>query len=334
LATLAGCADGTPAEAPQSQVPLRHEFDSFAIDAGAELVDVCQAWALGNDEPIHVNAVSLQTKGPWHHSMWFAVPEGRIEAHGGIWPCEDQAADPANLVFDGKLLFGQSTQVDEETATLPAGAVVTIPPRSVVVGNLHVVNTTQEKVVTAATLELRPIAAAEIKAQMNPLGLVYMPLEIAPQSVSSFTVECDLAERHLLATGRPIDFGIHYVLPHYHALGREIRLEVVGGPSDGAVILETTGYGEPIGQAYDPLFDLTGATGIRLRCTFENQGSDSVGWGNSQAAEMCMATAMVDSELMWAVGALDASDITSTVETDTGTETRADCNILALPPSE
>ena len=80
---------------------------------------------------------------------------------------------------------------------------------------------------------------------------------------------------------------LYYALPHTHALGSRFFFEVVGGPDDGRSLLDVEGFNsEARGRLYDPPLDLTGATGLRFGCEFDNPRNASVGWGFGDQ-EMC-----------------------------------------------
>ena len=66
-----------------------------------------------------------------------------------------------------------------------------------------------------------------------------------------------------------------------HALGYHFFVERLGGPRDGEsrVRLARASIGEARGRAYDPPLDLTGATGLRFGCDFDNPRDETVQLG-------------------------------------------------------
>ena len=100
------------------------------------------------------------------------------------------------------------------------------------------------------------------------------------------------------AAARPLDLKLYYVLPHYHALGDYFRLEIMGGPRDGEVLLQMEGFNaEANGKTFDPPVDLTGATGLRMTCGYNNPTGEEVNWGIGDQ-EMCEFLGLADTAVM------------------------------------
>lgn len=176
-----------------------------------------------------------------------------------------------------------------------------------------------------------------MRAGPNPVTTVlhsfafsYNALTIPARGEAEFTTECDIEAQHQISFRRPLDFGIRYVLPHYHRLGTFLSLEVYGGPNDGAVIWETASMiGEPLGGRPEPAFDLTGARGVRLTCRFANPGDTEVGWGNGDG-EMCITFGYSDSPNLWSN---TASVNTVTGTTGGVTTNTSPCVVLTATPA-
>jgi hypothetical protein len=317
-----GCA-GPDQVAPPAPITL--EFPAIELGAGQERSDLCQSATLNNDEPLYVNAVHMQTGPGWHHSNWFFVPEGMYPGPDGTWTCRDRDFDTLEAGLAGGVLFAQSTQASDEVQRFQPGVAVVIPPRSRIVGDVHLLNAADATYSTAITLDIEPIAASTVTTELLPATLVYFDLDIPAQQRSRFTGSCDMSELY----GGPLDFRVHYVLPHYHGLGESLRLEAVGGDLDGQVIYDkTSAIGEPLGGALDPPFDLSGATGLRFSCTFDNRSDVSVGWGIGDQ-EMCVALAFVDSKWKWIGGVQEA---TALVGSEGGvSDYQGPCDMLGFP---
>src|SRR5262249_8511450 len=57
-------------------------------------------------------------------------------------------------------------------------------------------------------------------------------------------------------------------------------------------------HGEPSGKAYDPPIDLSGATGLRFGCEYDNPRNEEVRWGFGDQ-EMCEGLGFVDSKVQF-----------------------------------
>lgn len=141
------------------------------------------------------------------------------------------------------------------------------------------------------------------------MSLMYRDLALPPVATSRFTGVCD----GTVSAGRPLDFSVYYVLPHYHQFGRNLRLTAMGGAAGGETLLfdRTSTIGEPLGTMLDPPIDVRGRAGLTFSCTFENDTLDPVYWGNRDG-EMCMLLAFTDSTTRWAGGAFDGNAVTGT----------------------
>jgi hypothetical protein len=324
LVGLVGCADSDEL-ATEPPEPIRIELPAVELAAGQESTALCQSATLNNDEPLYVNAVHMQTGPGWHHSNWFFVPEGMYQGADGTWVCRDRNFDTLEAGLAGGVLFAQSTQASEEVQKFQPGVAVVIPPRSRIVGDIHLLNAADTAYSTAITLDLQPIAASAVTTELQPATLIYFDLDIPAQQRSRFAGTCDLSDLY----GGPLDFRVHYVLPHYHGLGESLRLEAAGGDREGQVIYEkTSAVGEPLGGAIEPPFDLSGAGGMRFSCTFDNRSDASVGWGIGDQ-EMCVVLAFVDSAWKW-IGAVQEETALISVE-DGLNDYEGPCRMLGFP---
>lgn len=274
------------------------DLPPIEVDPGQELSFLCQSYTLENERPLYINAVHMQTGPTWHHSNWFFVPEDVYDGPDGTWNCAERDFDTLESGLIGGVLFAQSTQATAETQRFPEGAGVVIPPRSRIVGEVHLLNASDTSVSSNITLELETLTADEFTTPLHAATLLYTDLDMPARQRSRFSTSCDLAE----AYGGALDMRVYYVLPHYHALGEDLRIELMGGPNDGQVLYENASpIGEPLGGMLDPPIALNGADGVRFGCTFNNTSDAPVGWGIGDQ-EMCVALAFVDGPIKWAAG--------------------------------
>jgi len=277
------------------------EVPAIPLASGQEISNLCFSWTVGNAEPLYVNRVRMTaTSAGIHHSNWYFVPADTYPGEDGLWPCRDRGFNTVGAATAGGVLFGQSTQNVDEVQQFRPGAALTLPPNSVVVADLHLINTTPDDTDVGIGLEMTAIDEADLTTPLTGFSFDYYPLAIPPRSRAEFSTTCEMALSHRRALMRPLDFSVHYVLPHYHALGTFLRLEVVGGPNDGQVIWETRNpIGEPLGGPVEPPLSLEGAEAVRLTCGYDNPTDREVGWGIGDQ-EMCVAFGFSDSERLWA----------------------------------
>lgn len=311
---------------------LEHTFPTYDVASGEDNFGTCQSWSLNNEETLFVNSVHMTNGGAWHHSNWVFVPDTAYAGEDGTWDCESRGfSEVAGAAMNGSgVFFAQSTQATDETQQFQPGVVLAIPPHSKVIGSTHLINTGSSPIATSLTFSLGVIPESDVTVRLSPLSYDYMDgLVIPARTESSSSMECDLGQGFRNITRRDADFHIYYVLPHYHQLGTGMTLTVVGGPHDGEVIFEnTSAIGDPLGQMLDVPFDMTGSTGLRMSCHYDNPNSRDFHYANSIDGEMCLLLAYTDAPVTF--GGLSSNPRMNGVNGGV-TEYESDCQLLSLP---
>jgi hypothetical protein len=222
------------------------------------------------------------------------------EGPDGFFKCSDRDFDEVGSAIAGTVLFAQSTQSFVEHQRTADGAVIKIPPRHKVVAGTHLLNVGPAQVSTQLFMTLELVHPRDVDVILTPFRLSYLDLDIPAQSQSHFTGICDdLGERYAAAAGNPIDIKLHYVLPHFHYLGNYFNLTLQGGAYDGQTIYELDGFnGEANGRVFNPPLDLSGMTGLRYTCGYDNWRDVNVGWGIGDQ-EMCVMLGLAESKIMF-----------------------------------
>jgi len=328
LVCLAACGASAEDEAgggPEQDLFLQREFTGIRVAPGTESTGQCASWRLGNERPLFINQVEMDAGAGWHHSNWFFVPEGTFSVDDGVWDCGGDF-DGVKAALSGGVLFAQSTQATEETQGFQPGAALEVPAGSVVVGEIHIINVTEEELETDLALSLTALPEEEVETRLRPLAFDFHQLAIPAQQRSRFEASCDMEE----AFGGPIDLAVHYVLPHYHRFGVAMDIEMMGGTRDGESVYGIeSGIGEPLGRSMAPPLSLTGARGIRFACEFDNPTQDTIYFGNNRDSEMCIMLAFTDSNVVWGGGVLEGAPRLRGVE-DGVAVYEGDCSVLAL----
>lgn len=331
LASLAPGCQGTPADAPsrdaETDVPavpadaagssagdvaapdaepdtaaqtLTYRAGPWTLPPGGERAADCESWTLHNEEPLYLNVVEMEATLGMHHSNWFFVPESRYPGPDGTWRCSERNFEQGVASYLGGVFFAQSTQVQREAQRFPPGTVVVIPPRSRIIGALHMLNASPQPREISLSLTARTIPRSQVRTRLAPFYLEYGPLEITPRGRSQFDVECPVDERAMRLTGAPFAARFYYGLAHYHELGHRMRVSVVGGAADGRTLYETTSQqGDSWARTMDPPIDVTGARALRLSCVFDNPRSSTVRYGIGDQ-EMCIWFGFTDNAYQWA----------------------------------
>jgi hypothetical protein len=328
LVLLAACgdADGDTGDGLEQDLFYEREFTGIRVAPATESTGQCAAWRLDNERPLYINQVEMDAGPGWHHSNWFFVPEGTFSVDDGVWECGGDF-DGVKAALSGGVLFAQSTQATEETQGFQPGAALEVPAHSVVVGELHIINVTEEELETDLSLALTALPEEDVVTRLRPLAFDFHQLAIPPQQRSRFEASCDMEE----AYGGPIDLAIHYVLPHYHRFGTGMDIAMMGGARDGESIYGIeSGIGEPLGRSMAPPVSMAGARGIRFACEFDNTTPDTIHFGNNRDSEMCIMLAFTDSNVVWGGGVLEGSPQLRGVDEDGVAVYDGDCSVVAL----
>lgn len=299
---LGACGGGDPPSAgtvdagPEVTV-LTHDFPGFHLEPSEEVRWHCQSWTLNNPEPMWVRAVRTRNEGGFHHSNWFVVNRLQFDGPDGSWPCTERGFDEIAAGVNGTVLFAQSTQSASDDQVFGEGAALRLPPFARIVGDVHLLEIAGAALDTHLQMTLEVVPESQVTTPLTPMALTYNALDIPARAQSAFTTECDLDAPHVRETTRPLDARLYYLLPHYHEWGTLFRVEIFGGPRDGEIVFETSSaIGEPLGESFDPPIDLTGATGLRLTCQYDNTTDRDIRYGLAEG-EMCMLLAYTDSDL-------------------------------------
>ncbi len=290
-----GCSDDTSS----FDAALAHTFPPVFVDVGGEVFDVCQSWTLNNDEPLYVNGIRQTNEGAWHHSNWSYGPETGFPGPDGTWDCKNRGYNLALAVIDGGVLFAQSTQALEEVQSFTEGAVIVIPPRSKITGNIHLLNVSERATENSLTMELDTIPEEEVKTRLRPIGIFNTAIAADPQAESRFNMECDLEAtfRNILRVSEMPDFNIYYVLGHYHEAGNYLKLDFLYEDGSARTIVEYKSKpGDVLGVKVDPPMNSEGAIGMNLTCGFNNKTDRVLTWGIG-GLEMCAFFGYIDADL-------------------------------------
>jgi len=309
--------------------PMVHDFGTQTVTAGQEIGSLCQTWMLDNDEEIWVHAVEMDNDGFYHHSNWFFVPEGYKDWPTGPWlDCYGEGFHEIDAALAGGVLYAQSTQVKQELQKFVPGAAVHIPPRSRIITVTHLLNYTAEPQTTGLRLTLHTLPRAEVTIPLTPAQLIYSDLEIPPKSESYFGGTCDLRAAHDALVAEPFQMKLHYVRPHYHALGAGFQVKIVGGARDGEVIVDLGAFSsDPFGFAFDPPIDLSDADGLEWGCKFNNTTDAEVQWGIGDQ-EMCEGLLFLESPIAFSAGISETTERSTVAELPTYS---GRCNVAAFP---
>ncbi|MDH3623942.1 MAG: hypothetical protein OES69_03780 [Myxococcales bacterium] len=278
---------------------LSHTFSPVFVDSGREIFGVCQSWTLNNEEPLYVQGVRQTNEGAWHHSVWTYATEGVFDGPDGNWSCYQRGYNAQSAAEAGGIIFNQSTQAFTEIQAFAEGAVVVLPPRSRIIGNIHLLNVSASPIDTTLTMELDTIPAEEVTVRLRPISLRNTQIAAQPGFESRFSVSCNLSDlfTSILQVGEMPSYNMYYVLGHYHGWGNYFSFNFVNPDESERTIVEFSSQpGDVLGVKLDPPLGSQGAVGLRLTCGYNNTGDKVLTWGIGDL-EMCAAYAYIDADL-------------------------------------
>jgi len=287
-----------PEPAPPATASLTHDFGDYVLGPAEEVASQCVSWTLDNEKSLYVSEVTVSNAGAYHHSNWFVVPEDEFAGPDGYFRCRDRDFSELGAAIAGTVLFAQSTQSQLETQSFQEGAVIKVPPRHKVVAGIHMLNPSARQITTRLRMTLGLVHPRDVSVLLKPFRLSYYELDIPPGSEARYSAECDLDSLYRTTTGRPLDLKLHWILPHYHYRGNYFRAEIMGGPRDGELLHGIDRFdAEANGKKFDPPVDLTGATGIRMTCGFDNPTDEEIRWGIGDQ-EMCVMLGFAEGDAL------------------------------------
>jgi hypothetical protein len=223
----------------------------------------------------------------------------------GTFKCSDRGFDVAAAAAVGGVFFAQSTQSAHEVQAFPAGMAIPLPANTKLVGQIHLLNRSDEPLDIKPTIALTLLPEAQVTKRLAGISMEFHPLSLPPRKQSRFTVDCDLDPYRDVEKNRDLDFSVFYTLAHYHQYGTRMLLEAVKPDNTATTIYTTTGsIGDALGGQLTPPFDMTGNTRLRLTCEYYNN-TDSMIWYGNGDGEMCVFLAFSDSAWLWGGGVLD-----------------------------
>ncbi|MCX4243181.1 hypothetical protein [Paraliomyxa miuraensis] len=291
---------------------LHHVLPEREVDPGADEL-TCVSWTLDNEAPLYVRSIRQDNGGGFHHGNWFVVSDEVYPGPDGYWDCGERDFEEISAAMAGTILFAQSTQARTEQQRFAEGAVVKIPPRSRVVADVHLLNTSPRPLTTRLWLELELVHPGLVDAVLSPVLLSYLDLHIPGDTRSRHTGRCQTAPEPEDGEGPRLPpwppMALHYVLPHFHGFGDHFDLRVIGGEHDGVSVYGVEGFdAEALGHALDPPLSIEDAEGLAFTCGYDNWLPQELQWGLGEG-EMCLALVLADADSVVIGGVREGTEL-------------------------
>ena len=267
LLVVGGCTDPSHPTSPTSgsadaradgSVVL--DMESFTVPPGKEAYK-CQNFTNPFGGRVDVDRFEAHMPVGSHHMIVFFV-DGVTD--GPLEDCSGSEFHPN--------VFG--AQTPDGIIDLPPGIGVTIPETTGLRYQLHFVNTGEQDAVATVTTKFHVAAPGAITQHAGQLLFSNESITIPPGVPTQVTKTCSV----------PQDLSLLGVSAHMHQHAVDFT-----ATSGGTLLYETKSWSEPAPARFNPPFRLPANQGITFTCSYVNDTSQTVTFGESALTdEMCI----------------------------------------------
>lgn len=231
---------------------------------------LCVSVDLGNETAGYIRAIRVHLGQGSHHLIVHRVDEG------GPNPTP-RSCSPFAHGGDGTPLF--IAQQAESSLTYPAGAGMAVEAHQTIGLEMHFINYVSDRDVDIeAQVEFDVVPSSEALEEVQFLFTGDLALSLPPRertTVRSFH-------------GLPAGARVFALTSHTHQLGELAFIERTTGVSgEGRILHESTNWGEPPLDVFDPPLVFESGEGLKLTCEYLNSTDSTVTFGTGFNDEMC-----------------------------------------------
>ncbi|MEK6607296.1 MAG: hypothetical protein AABZ30_06500 [Myxococcota bacterium] len=279
-----GARSGAEAEAEaESESESDSEVVGVAASAGASIrlpLDPgdedtwCVEVRLDNDQPLDVHRIAA-TLSPQSHHMIVYRSRATVEVTAPFH------CTPFVGAFTGESVPVLITQVARDEVVLPDRVAYAFEPHQMVRLEMHAINTTAEAADAVGAVTFEGLVGGVPDAYADLLFYGALDIDVPPGETGS-------AGPAFL----PVDAGtrVFALTGHTHRFGTNVSIRKAESILDeGAEVYahDDWDWEEPPSDTFDPPLEFAEGGGFRIRCDYENTGTESVGVGESANDEMC-----------------------------------------------
>ena len=264
---LPACGDDAETTAPPPPTPTAETvtltMEPFTVGPGEE-VYYCQDFKNPFDREIEVTRFdSAMTPGS-HHLLLF-YKDG----------AEDSAREPCSgLEFSAT---PYSTQLPKDALAFPAGVAARVPEGRGFRIQSHYLNTTGAELAASVEVTLTLAEDGTVTQHAGVLFVVQPQIYVPAHTTETVQGGCAI----------PYDMSLTKASSHMHRHGTHF-VATIGDD----VVFETEEWADPAPATWDPGLPVKGGDPLSFECTFVNEGSTPLGFGESaDTDEMCIFAA-------------------------------------------
>jgi hypothetical protein len=258
-ATGAGASGGSGASGGAGP-SVTIEMESFTIPSGGEVYK-CQNFANPFGDVAEVSKFESHMTAGSHHLLLFyneGAADGPLEDCSGL----EFAATP------------YSTQLPDDQVAFPAGVAARIDPGTGIRLQSHYLNTSPDPITAHVEVTFHLAAPGTVTAHAGVLFIIEPNFTILPNQTDTVTHDCSV----------PFDMNLIKAASHMHKHGTHFEATIAG-----ETVFETTEWAEPEPAYFDPPRAVSGGDPLHFGCTFVNNSSKPLTFGESaDTDEMCI----------------------------------------------
>ena len=246
-----------------------------SVDGWTTLIDGTWQLAAGSEgywctlktikEDTYISSFRAQAPQGTHHTLLIRMDGSQPDGEAACGPTLG-----ANMVH--------ASGVGSDDLVFPDGVGVKIPAGTQLLLNLHLFNTSDQPISGVSGTLIKTIAPADLKQEAEMVLGGSTAIDIPPEGTQTVIGGCTFPAQATLIT----------VWPHMHMYGTHMKIAYEGPSGDQVLHDGPYSFGE---QTYYPISPLVVGAGqrIRIECSYANNTTETVSWGDSSTAEMCFA---------------------------------------------
>ena len=260
------------------------DYETYALEIGP--IDVpsgvertqCVTKRLGNPEPILVHRIDNHLSALSHHMIIYTT-----NATEEVLEPQDCSPflDTLDPTKGAPLMVSQKL---EDSLQLPEGVAIKLEQNQMIRIELHYINTSAsaDQITATSTMSVLPDELFQHEAGFLFVG--NPDISIPPMSQHT------LGPSHFLLPGDYSDANFFAITGHTHQWGTDVQVETAdasGATVDSVYAPADFSWEEPETVQHDPPFSVPQGGGFNFTCSWNNQSTDTVSFGESANQEMC-----------------------------------------------
>lgn len=268
LSALAGCSSSnakdthTTTAKPEfgaGQTWERLIEGSWTLGAGEEKTRFCVKKELTED--VYIKAIRpVHPKGT-HHTL-LTLGDGKID-------CTTAVAQ--GLIY--------AAAIGSEGLELPEGVAMKLPKGMFLNLGLHLYNTSNEELAGTSAMEVVTMPKEDVKFESEALLAGPLGISLPPGKETTIQADCAITA----------DQNIYALFPHMHQWGTHLKTVLTMSGEENVLHDSAFRFDEQVQLLLDPVLELHPGDNVHTECTYDNDTSRTITFGESSDTEMCFS---------------------------------------------